>query len=306
MGAAGRRSGLRRLRAAFLRFAAASALLLAAAGCTDALPSASPQSELPPFSVHERASTRTEWLALLHAPAHVTLHGSTIRYTGVITQENAGALLRIARRSPEPVDELVINSLGGHTAAGKIMGDWVHENGIAVAVHDVCYSSCANYVFTAAPRKIIRDGAIVAWHGSEQQQRYLAEALGLSIEEYADREIEEQIDLLEDERGRAYGEEEREAERNADWASSLRASLIADDGSERRFLDRIGVRVEALVYGLMRGRYEAFIDSGAAGWTFGIDDMAAFGIGEVDYEGEGGYPDAAAAERYRVLLFALD
>ena len=305
MGLAGR-TRLRRIRAALLPLVAAVLPLLAAAGCTDALPTASPQAELPPFSVHPRAATPTERMALLLAPAHITLHGSTIRYTGVINGENASALLNRARRAPEPIGTLVINSLGGQTTAGKTIGAWVHENGVTVAVHDVCYSSCANYIFTAAPRKIIRAGAIVAWHGSEQQERYLAEALGLSIEEYADREIEEQIDRREAERGRAYSEEEREDLRNGGWATALRAFLLSDEGSEQRFLDRIGVQVEALVYGLMRGRYDIYLDSESAGWTFGIDDMAEFGINEVTYEGEGEYPSAAAAERYLVLLFELD
>ena len=295
----------RGLRAALLPLIAALAPLLAAAGCTDALPTASPPAELPPFSVHARATTEAEQLALLHAPAHITLHGSTIRFTGVIHAENASALLNRARRAPEPIDTLVINSLGGSTISGKTIGDWVHENGIAVAVHDVCFSSCANYIFTAAPRKIIRDGAIVAWHGSEQQRHYLAETLGLSLEEYADREIEEQIDQREAERGRAFSEEEREDLRNSGWAAALRAFLLFDDGSEQRFLDRIGVQVEALVYGLMGGRYDIYLESESAGWTFGIEDMAAFGIDEVTYEGKGEYPSAAAAERYRVLLFRL-
>ena len=301
-----RRIGRRCPAAALLRLAAALPALLIAAGCTDALPTESPQPELPPFSVHDRATTQSEQLALLHAPAHITLHGSTIRYTGVINGESASTLFNRARRAPERIDTLVINSLGGHTDAAKTIGDWVHENGIAVVVHDVCYSSCANYVFTAAPRKIIRDGAIVAWHGSEQQERYLAEALGLSIEEFADQEIEERIDQREAERVRAYSEEEREDLRDGDWATSLHAFLISDDGSEQRFLDRIGVQVEALVYGLMRGRYDAYLDNKSAGWTFGIDDMATFGINEVTYEGEGEYPSAAAAERYLVLLFRLD
>lgn len=297
----------RRVAGALRQIGAAALALLVLAGCTDALPTERPQPELPPFSIHDRAETRTEALALLHEPAHITVHGSTIRWTGVINQDNAGALLREARKAEEQIDTLIINSLGGQTTAGKTLGDWVHENDIAVVVHDVCFSSCANYLFTAAPRKIIRAGAIVAWHGSEQQARFIAEARGVSIGEYADQVVEERIDELEIERGRTYGEDERDALRGASWATALRAFVIrGDDGSEQRFLDRIGVRVEALVYGLMRGRYERYRESEAAGWTFRIGDMAAFGIDDVAYEGEAEYPSAAAMERYQVLLLALD
>lgn len=297
----------RRFSVALRQIAMAAIALFALAGCTDAVPAERPQPELPPFSIHDRAETRTEVLALLHEPAHITVHGSTIRWTGVINQENAGALLREARKARERIDTLVINSLGGQTVAGKLLGDWVHDNGITVVVHDVCFSSCANYVFTAAPSKIIRAGAIVAWHGSEQQDRFIAEARGVSIEQYADQVVEERIDDLEIERGRAFSEDERDALRDDSWSVAMRVFVVrGDDGSEQRFLDRIGVRVDALVYGLMRGQYERYRESEAAGWTFRIGDMAAFGIGDVAYEGEAEYPSAAAMERYRVLLLALD
>lgn len=297
----------RRVAGALRQIGAAAPALLVLAGCTDALPTERPQPELPPFSIHDRAETRTEALALLHEPAHITVHGSTIRWTGVINQRNVGALRREARMAREPIDALVINSLGGETEAGKVLGDWVHDNGITVVVHDVCFSSCANYAFTAAPRKIIRAGAIVAWHGSEQQARFIAEARGVSIGGYADQVVEERIDGLELERGRAFSEDERDAFRNDSWSVAMRAFVIrGDDGSEQRFLDRIGVRVEALVYGLMRGRYERYRGSEAAGWTFRIGDMAAFGIDDVAYEGEAEYPSAAAMERYQVLLLSLD
>jgi len=39
---------------------------------------------------------------------------------------------------------------------------------LTLEVRDYCFSSCANYVFTAAARKIIRPNAVVAWHGNYQ------------------------------------------------------------------------------------------------------------------------------------------
>jgi len=46
------------------------------------------------------------------------------------------------------------------------LGLWVFRQKLTLEVRDYCFSSCANYVFTAATRKIIRTGAVVAWHGN--------------------------------------------------------------------------------------------------------------------------------------------
>ncbi len=38
----------------------------------------------------------------------------------------------------------------------------------------MCFSSCANYVFTSAANKYIREDSLVGWHGSESQYEILA------------------------------------------------------------------------------------------------------------------------------------
>ena len=65
-------------------------------------------------------------------------------------------------------------------------GDWVFENQLNVKVIGRCFSSCANYVFTAAKIKVIENGALVAWYGSAVQsvQRSRRE-----IEEVIDRDV---------------------------------------------------------------------------------------------------------------------
>ena len=41
------------------------------------------------------------------------------------------------------------------------------------------------------------------------------------------------------------------------------------------------------------------------GWTFSTEDMAAFGIGNVTYEGDGEYPSDLAQQTYGVVLFSV-
>jgi len=70
------------------------------------------------------------------------------------------------RLQNKKVDRLVITSAGGSVKAGIELGLWVYKQQLTLEVRDYCFSSCANYVFTAAARKIIRPGAVVAWHGN--------------------------------------------------------------------------------------------------------------------------------------------
>ena len=96
--------------------------------------------------------------------AGVMADGQTVIYDGSISHENNRAVFAIAGRSPS--GRLLITSSGGDVAAGIALGRWVARNHMVVEVQGHCLSSCANYVFTAGARKIIRPGAIVAWHGN--------------------------------------------------------------------------------------------------------------------------------------------
>ncbi|MDH3526247.1 MAG: hypothetical protein OEN52_10410 [Gammaproteobacteria bacterium] len=85
-------------------------------------------------------------------------------YKGPISlQENRRFFAAVANR---PVRRLVITSSGGEVEAGIALGRWVFGQRLVVEVPEYCLSSCANYVFPAAGRKLIAPGAVVAWHGN--------------------------------------------------------------------------------------------------------------------------------------------
>lgn len=87
-----------------------------------------------------------------------------VYYSGIINQENNQQFFKtMSARKPR---RLLISSSGGEVAAGIALGYWVHENKLDVVVETFCLSSCANYVFTAGVNKVIRPGAVVAWHGN--------------------------------------------------------------------------------------------------------------------------------------------
>lgn len=102
-------------------------------------------------------------------PPHVDVAGDTLRYSGAITTDGLHALFAIHANHDIPIKWLAIDSGGGEINLAMDLGDWVYANALNVRVADHCLSSCANYVFTAGPVKVIESGAIVAWHGSAIQ-----------------------------------------------------------------------------------------------------------------------------------------
>ena len=72
-----------------------------------------------------------------------------------------------------------------------LIGEWVFDHDIDVIVEELCFSSCANYIFTAGNNKTIEAEAIVGWHGSHHQDEHLARGYGVSLEEIWAREYDE-------------------------------------------------------------------------------------------------------------------
>ena len=281
----------------------AAALLLAAifAGCADPIPTAPIR---PVAATPDDPETRARRYAnVLRDDARITVDGSVARFAGVLNPASVERFFRRIGPVRDQIDTLIINSRGGATISGRRIGGWVHQSRITVIVDHVCFSSCANYVFTAAPRKIIRANALVGWHGSEQGHRYLAASRGITLDELIDEQVEESFYWQELIEGRKIGEDERARM----WPSRReeRVRAVSDFAAEQRFLDRIGVSVEALVYGQMPGRYDRWIASKTDGWTFRIEDMARFGIDNVTYEGEGDYPSAFTDPRLPLIVFDL-
>jgi hypothetical protein len=98
----------------------------------------------------------------------VSREGETVRYSGEITKTGFAAVKALTDK--RPVRALEIDSMGGEVMTAMDFGDWVHDRHVEVIVDTLCLSSCANYVFPAAPIKTIRPGGLVAWHGSARQR----------------------------------------------------------------------------------------------------------------------------------------
>jgi len=91
---------------------------------------------------------------------------ATLMYCGELTDRGLDAL-RAADKSSART--LLIMSSGGDVRVGMDFGEWVYSRKLDVVVDTACVSSCANYIFPAARRKILLPGAVVVWHGSAHQ-----------------------------------------------------------------------------------------------------------------------------------------
>ncbi len=80
--------------------------------------------------------------------------------------------------------------------AAMDIGLWLLENNVDIEIDRMCFSSCANYLFTAANHKIIPPGAVVAWHGDLRQLDVTPEVLAEKIREVAEESSAEAVGHL--------------------------------------------------------------------------------------------------------------
>ncbi len=231
-------------------------------------------------------------------PALISVEGDTVTIDGFIDFDAYPRLLNTIRGKEDEITTLRITSDDGFVEEATLIGLWVHDNEIDVIVDESCFSACANYIFTAGENKIIEASALVGWYGSPQADEYEARALGLSIEEALKRRVD---------RGELVISSHGDAQRLDEQIQGLSGFIRNEIRQERRFLETIGIKEDALIYGFIGVDYE---DEGLPayffeGWTFSIEDMAKLGIENVIYNGDGSYPDREAAFRRNVDIFRV-
>jgi hypothetical protein len=77
-----------------------------------------------------------------------------------------GDVERLKKVYTSSVTLLRVKSEGGDTLAGMLLGRFVRHKHLDLEVNGLCASSCANYVFPAARKKLIPRGSILAFHGT--------------------------------------------------------------------------------------------------------------------------------------------
>jgi len=202
--------------------------------------------------------------------------GDVLVYDGPI--EAAANERAVALLGQGGVRRLRIASPGGEIGLGMDLGELVRRHGLDVEVAGVCASSCANYVFPAGARKLLAGDAAVIWHGSAIQEDVgtasmidfdaVARLRGRPLDEAGKAAMIEQF--------AAYGRAMRE--RQAGYYSAL------------------GLDPRITVFGQDVGC--------GCDWTIPVEDMARFGLRDV--EAPQGYGASLAALRKPVAMLRLD
>ncbi|MEH6435261.1 hypothetical protein [Massilia sp. DD77] len=117
-------------------------------------------------------------ISLVHAEkaTQVYFDNGELNYVGEISQEANKEVFDLFASLDNKPTRLSIRSPGGPTDPGIALGTWVHKHGLTVKVLEFCFSSCANYVFTAAPKKIVSNFAVIGFHGGLSSKSFKLDA----------------------------------------------------------------------------------------------------------------------------------
>lgn len=102
--------------------------------------------------------------------ANVFVSGDAVVIRGTITKDAAEKFKQAIGQAR--ISRILLDTGGGNVEASIEIAYIIHERKLDVEVVKDCFSSCANYLFTAGKNKIIGDHGIVAWHGNANHLLY--------------------------------------------------------------------------------------------------------------------------------------
>lgn len=88
--------------------------------------------------------------------------GEILHFEGQINHSSAQVLVEHLRNG---VKHLHISSIGGDAEAALYIGKEMRQVRASLTVTRFCYSSCANYLFLSAEKKVLETNAILGFHG---------------------------------------------------------------------------------------------------------------------------------------------
>lgn len=193
-------------------------------------------------------------------PARVAASDGQLVYEGEITEQANKALFALyGNLDPKPA-VLAIRSEGGEINAGMDLGEWLHARQLDVKVTGYCLSSCANYVFPAARNKTVGNTAVIGFHGGASEALARVEAATNNL--------------------LAGTPKKRRAAMKAVLAPMVQRLGVSRD-REAAFFSALGVRQDIASLGQRPGVEERIVKSGAAGWTYSLEDFARLGVANI-------------------------
>lgn len=200
--------------------------------------------------------------ALAAGDTQVYLYAGELNYVGPLTAEANGKLQALYQQQADKPTVLAIRSGGGDTSAGMALGSWVRERQLTVKVLELCFSSCANYVFTAAPARLVSNFSVVGYHGGVASTRFhpgAAEEKALAALPPAQRE-----------------------QARAAMSAAFQRAIAADVEKETQYFRAIGVQQSITSLGQAE-RYDKLYgdDDHTIGWYYDLDGLKKLGVGQV-------------------------
>lgn len=196
---------------------------------------------------------------LCWAETRVDIEEGEILYHGELTKEANEAVFDLYNRQNIKPSTLTITSRGGPVDRGLELGEWVHKHGLNVKVYDLCFSSCANYVFPAGRRKLLDKDALVGFHGGATSNSFDTSSLEAAIQ--------------------AVPEEQRERLRR-ELEVSMKSYIQINAQREAEFYRTLGVSPKLNTLGQSK-QYEEF-RQGYDGWVYTPEDMKILGLSNIE------------------------
>jgi hypothetical protein len=198
----------------------------------------------------------------------VRLRGERIEYSGPITAEAVAGVFDVYQSAQPKPTLLLIQSQGGSADAGMRLGAWMRNHDLDVAVDTFCFSTCANYVFTAGRMKTLAPHASLMWHGGVTQQLPLEEIEGVLDQTLADMDAPDREELL---RRRS----------RAELIQQLQDSVDVLIARETAFFRKIGVDQRITILGHLYERELLQGEGYYMGWDYSLQDLAKLGVGNI-------------------------
>ena len=213
---------------------------------------------------------------------NITIKDNIIYYNGDISEASYKIFQQtISNYNSSDISKIIINSGGGDTIYGRKIGKFIFDNKLDVQVDTMCFSSCANYIFTAGKNKIINKDSYVGWHGNEHEDFIRAKENNQSVKErLSDVNKKALLDYF-----KSIKKEISEEEANIivqKQVISKKQNML----DEKEFYKYIGVNLYISILGLKEQ-----IAQSKDGFTYSIEDMKKFNVNNVTYLGSGEYKD---------------
>lgn len=201
--------------------------------------------------------------------AKVYIESDALVYQGEISKQNNLDAFTFYQDASVKPSVLVITSGGGNIDLGMDLGEFVLEHNLDVRVDTFCFSSCANYVFTAGNNKWLGEKAILGWHGDAASAYWRDSDIDAMVSHLKGQEKDKQWQLLR----RHYDE-------------VIEASVLR----EKHFFERIATDHALLTIGLSKDFVKAAVNQKARGWTVAPSLLESMGVTNIKFVSKPWFP----------------